>query len=1702
MRKLLTLLVLALSLAAVGGVAGVAVADSDATTGATVSGTVSSGAADGSLPGDASVVLKQGDTVVDSTYVESDGSFAFHGVADGTYTLVVRADDHRTATTASFDVSGGADVTGQDVTLDGPVLNTDTGDSWTAIQPALDAAATGETITVGPGTYSEALTVATDGLTLRSTDGAAETTVTASSGPAIEIDGSNGGATGVAIDGFTLQGTASNVVNTFNVDDITLRNSVVDSAAAGGSANGMFTDGTATVDNVEFRDTDNFGVGLLVSGAAAGTTVADSEFSGYDSGLRIEDSPDALVSGVVATENDLNGIFLDNADGSLLRYIDVSSTFNDVSQNGRALQIYNSENVAVTNAQLGPSNTDAVGVRADDGGTYDLSTITFSETNVVTNGFGMFTSASGGSTLNNNVVATGNYFSGNGGDTCCQIDASGKVSSAYTAGRDALVDVTGTVSSAAADASVGSGVPVRLEQGGTLIESVTTDSGGNYEFRNVTDGSYTVVADAPAHQQMSASVSVSGSSETQDLVLDGAVENERSGETFTSIGSAIDAGSYDVSSGDTITVYPGRYAESVNFAGVSSASDLTITSAGAATETVVVGQGSVPTFNVDTDGITVDGFTITGSGPGLLVNTFDTTQHTVRNNIVRASGGQVGVNIGETVSVTDNEITSSAPEATGIKLYDGGASGTTITGNEVTGFGNATTAINVNDLTIERNRFANNGDAPGEDAINLDIDSGVTIDASTITVARNNVVDNNFGLSVESAGTVTGEIDAELNWWGSADGPSASGANGVTGAVDVEPWLDGPVPDGTAVPTQISATVAVPDPPGAGDTATYRTDLTYDQVGDETVEYISVDFGTGTVDLSGVAASDVTVQDSSDTEVTVDSVQTVDSGQTLVVALGTAIDDPASGETYTVVVEGVTNGDAGTYTLTTGLHESGSAVGGVAGDAVASGSGDYELSATPPVVTATGGTVEQGSTVTVDVSIDNSKAVKLSGIPDGWSVSDRTDNGAYTGTTTRAGWVWETGGSHTASVTLSVPADAPTGDLDLTATTQDSAGVTETDTATVTVERPPDTTAPTAALGSDVTVQPGESVVFDATGSTDNVGITNYEWDFGDGSGATGPELSTPPSKTYDSAGTYTVTLTVSDAAGNTATATRTVTVDGEAPAAIIGSDRTVTAGEAVSFDATDSDDDNGVASYQWSFGDGGAGFGPTPTHTYDSAGTYTATLTVTDAAGNTDTDSVTVTVEARPDTTAPTVDAGSDRSAVVNEDIRFDATGSTDNEGIVSYDWEFGDGTTASSARPRHVYESPGTYTATLTVTDAAGNTATDSVTVTVEALDRTAPTADAGSGSTVVVGETVAFDGTASADNDGIVSYEWAFGDGATTAGPTPAHAYDSPGTYTATLTVADAAGNTDTDAVTVFVRPTPDTTPPTAEAGPNVTVSVGDSVTLDASGSTDDQGLLGYQWTLGDGSSATGQTVTHTYDSAGTYTATVTVADASRNTDTDSVTVTVVEDDATNDTATVTTVPSNVTVANGSVRAVDVAVRDGSSGVGTYALSLSLSNATGNATIANASVPNGTVESQSARTVVLSGTADSTASNVTVATVRLTGVETGSVDVALTADAVTTADGGQYDALSTAGGIVEVVPGPEPLPGSAAPPRDADGDGRFEDVNGDRTADLFDALDYFNQRGSEVIRDNPDRFDFDGDGDAGDLFDALALWNEISG
>jgi PKD repeat protein len=149
---------------------------------------------------------------------------------------------------------------------------------------------------------------------------------------------------------------------------------------------------------------------------------------------------------------------------------------------------------------------------------------------------------------------------------------------------------------------------------------------------------------------------------------------------------------------------------------------------------------------------------------------------------------------------------------------------------------------------------------------------------------------------------------------------------------------------------------------------------------------------------------------------------------------------------------------------------------------------------------------------------------------------------------------------------------------------------------------------------------------------------------------------------------------------------------------------------------ATSSDPDGSIASYAWDFGDGTTGSGATPTHAYAGVGTYTVTLKVTDNGGLTHTASTTATVTTVAAPQPPVARPGGPYSGTVNAAVSFDGSGSSDPDGrIVSYDWQFGDGGTASGAQVLHAYAAAGSYTITLKVTDDTGQTASATTTAAV---------------------------------------------------------------------------------------------------------------------------------------------------------------------------------------------------------------------------------------------------------------------------------------------------------------------------------------------------------------------------------------------------
>jgi len=357
----------------------------------------------------------------------------------------------------------------------------------------------------------------------------------------------------------------------------------------------------------------------------------------------------------------------------------------------------------------------------------------------------------------------------------------------------------------------------------------------------------------------------------------------------------------------------------------------------------------------------------------------------------------------------------------------------------------------------------------------------------------------------------------------------------------------------------------------------------------------------------------------------------------------------------------------------------------------------------------------------------------------------------------------------------------------------------------------------------------------DSTGTYDS-----WRWDFGDGDTSNLQN----PSHTYTIAGTYTVSLTVSNACGlDDETKDNYITVS-EAPVADFNA--TPTSGCAplpVNF----TDNSTGSpTSWSWDFGDGDTSNLQNPPHTYTSAGTYTVSLTVSNACGSDD-ETKTVTVYA-----LPTVDAGPDEGACIDA-AAFDLSGESPSGGTCS-----GTGITdANNGTFDPATAGVGLHTITYTYTNGHGCTNSDTKTVTVYAL----PTVDAGPDEGACI-DAAAFDLSGESPPGGTWS-----GTGITDVNNgtfDPATAGVGPHTITYTYTNGHGCTNSDTKTVTVYDKPT-------ATASSNSPICEGSSIVL-----TGGPGEMSYSWS-GPGSwTSSDQNPTRTGATkamAGTYTLTVT-------------------------------------------------------------------------------------------------------------------------------------------------------------------------------------------------------------------------------------
>ena len=343
----------------------------------------------------------------------------------------------------------------------------------------------------------------------------------------------------------------------------------------------------------------------------------------------------------------------------------------------------------------------------------------------------------------------------------------------------------------------------------------------------------------------------------------------------------------------------------------------------------------------------------------------------------------------------------------------------------------------------------------------------------------------------------------------------------------------------------------------------------------------------------------------------------------------------------------------------------------------------------------------------------------------------------------------------------------------------------------------------------------------------------------------------------YDTPGTYTINITVTDESGNYTTKSFDVVVeDTTAPTFSDVSIPVFEAGDAplnIDIDVNDSND-NSDGDLAITYDDEGVD--------YDTPGTYSIDVTVTDESGNATTHSIEVTVE---DTTAPAFDDVDDQTIEAGSESQLWNT-------LVINIIENSDGDVVIAVDDTVDYDTPGTYVVTLTATDESGNHASKSFNVVVE--DTTAPTFDDVDSQTIESGSSV---------------IDWATlvlniienSDGTTVATFDDVVDYNTPGTYEITLTVTDESGNYTSKSFNVVVE---DTIAPTFD---------------DVNSHTVEAGTIEFNWSevienLNDNSDTD---ITITYDDTtvdynvlGTYTVTVTATDESGNYTTKSFSVTV--------------------------------------------------------------------------------------------------------------------------------------------------------------------------------------------------------------------
>ncbi|MEL6589176.1 MAG: PKD domain-containing protein, partial [Bacteroidota bacterium] len=400
-------------------------------------------------------------------------------------------------------------------------------------------------------------------------------------------------------------------------------------------------------------------------------------------------------------------------------------------------------------------------------------------------------------------------------------------------------------------------------------------------------------------------------------------------------------------------------------------------------------------------------------------------------------------------------------------------------------------------------------------------------------------------------------------------------------------------------------------------------------------------------------------------------------------------------------------------------------------------------------------------------------------------------------------------------------------------------------------------------------------VNFDASAST-GTGALSYAWDFGNGNTTAGPGQQ-QPGAAYVQPGTYTVSLTITDASGQTATQTQSITVFPNPTADFVVSDSLGCPPLNVAMTDLSLPANAPIVAWNWDFGDGNGSTQTNPSHSY-AAGTYTLALIVTDANGCQDVVSYPNLITTYPGVSASFNPNGPLRTCNPTLAVSLQAQLQTQSNGPFSYQWDFGDGNTATGNPGQNNYQGSGSYDITLSVLDqSTGCSHLLTEPGLVELVDPNFSFAISDSAGCAPL--TTQFSPQLPTNDPGVL-LTWDFGDGNTLSGiaqnPSvlnPVYTYQNAGTFSPSLTVdlgpdLCVLSSTANNAIT-------------AGGLAQIDFTVSDSVAcqppLAVNFTPNAPGAQSWLWDFGDGTTDTTANPSHTYLNGGNYDVSLTIVNA---------------------------------------------------------------------------------------------------------------------------------------------------------------------------------------------------------------------------------